>query len=214
MRRGLEIQGEVDLNVWSMGELSGFWTQQVQGETVRIQIPTAKLRRVQAQSVPSFDKLDDQIVFVTEFRKRLRLLELDHFNERIINTFMPARVLHCWQKQLIRRYRLELAQIQHCFNNSFTSCIYVAQQAKGSAQSLESDIELEKRAQVRMAQKDLQKKEQEALAQQTLEAKQVATRLQQKADQPAGLPSPPPLFNVLRQNQAQLLPCLRQSSTK
>ena len=114
----------------------------------------------------------------------------DHFNERIINTFMPARVLHCWQKQLIRRYRLELAQIQHCFNNSFTSCIYVAQQAKGSAQSLESDIELEKRAQVRMAQKDLQKKEQEALAQQTLEAKQVATRLQQKADQPAGSPSP------------------------
>ena len=95
MRRGLEIQGEVDLNVWSMGELSGFWTQQVQGETLRIQIPTAKLRRVQAQSVPSFDKLDDQIAFITEFRKCLRLLELDHFDEQIINTFVLARVLHC-----------------------------------------------------------------------------------------------------------------------
>ena len=113
---------------------------------------------------------------------------------------MPARVLHCWRKQLMETNRLDMIrQIQHCCNNPFTSCIDTAQQAKGSAQSLESDIELEKRAQVRMAQKDLQKEEQEALAQQTLEAKQVATRLQQKADQPAGLPSPPPLFNVLQE---------------
>ena len=92
MRRGLETQGDVDLNVWPMGgELSGFWTQQAQGETLGIQIPTAKLRRV-----PSFDKLDDQIAFVTELRKRLRLLDLNHFNEQIINTFMPARVFQCW----------------------------------------------------------------------------------------------------------------------
>ena len=125
-------------------ELSGFWTQQVQGETLRIQIPTANLRRVQAQSVPSFDKLDDQIAFITEFQKRLRLLGLDHFNERSINTSIPARVLHCWQKQLIRRNRLVLEQIQHCFNNSFTSCIHVAQLAKGSAQSLESDFAKER----------------------------------------------------------------------